>query len=87
MVMTEFYAIKLGSGLYEISILTDNQEHYESGINFATQLIGEKPRTNEEVKEWIVGMDGSYMCPICNSVFRYEIGYFCSNCGTELKME
>ena len=36
---------------------------------------------------WIAGADGSYMCPVCNRVFRYEIGYFCSYCGAELKIE
>ena len=36
---------------------------------------------------WIAGADGSYMCPVCSKVFRYEIGFFCSECGAELKME
>lgn len=33
---------------------------------------------------WIIGADGSYMCPICGKVFRYEIGNYCSNCGERL---
>lgn len=37
-----------------------------------------------EVKRghWIVGADGSYMCSECGKVFRYEIGNYCSHCGT-----
>lgn len=33
---------------------------------------------------WIIGADGSYMCPKCNKAFRYEIGNYCSNCGERL---
>ena len=33
---------------------------------------------------WIVGADGSYMCSECGKVFRYEIGYYCSNCGAKM---
>lgn len=36
---------------------------------------------------WIVGQDGSYMCSECGRVFRYEIGNYCSFCGTRLKYE
>lgn len=37
--------------------------------------------------KWIIGADGSYMCSECGKVFRYEIGDYCSNCGTRLEYE
>lgn len=33
---------------------------------------------------WIVGLDGSCMCSECNKVFRYEIEYYCPNCGARM---
>lgn len=36
---------------------------------------------------WIVGMDGSYMCSECGRVFRYEIGCYCPFCGAKLEYE
>ena len=36
---------------------------------------------------WIVGLDGSYICPKCDTVFRYESGHYCANCGTRLDYE
>lgn len=84
--MTEISAIKVGSGIYEISFFTNNHKHYEAALSFARNLIEEKSETSKEYRKWIAGMDGSYMCPVCNNVFRYEIGCFCSNCGSELQM-
>ena len=37
--------------------------------------------------QWIVGMDGRYMCSECGKVFRYEIGNYCSICGAKLEYE
>lgn len=85
--MTEISAIKVGSGIYEISFFTNNHKHYEATLLFARNLIEEKSDASKEYRKWIVGMDGSYMCPVCKKVFRYEIGYFCCNCGSELQME
>lgn len=33
---------------------------------------------------WIEGLDGSCMCSECSQVIRYEIGYYCPNCGAKM---
>lgn len=40
-----------------------------------------KPRRDNSHGHWIDGLDGSCMCSECNKVVRYEIGYYCPNCG------
>ena len=35
---------------------------------------------------WIEGRDGSCMCSECGKVSRYEIGYYCSNCGAKMDL-
>ena len=45
------------------------------------------PKNKATHGNWIVGLDGSYMCSECGRVFRYEIGNYCSNCGVRLEYE
>ena len=35
---------------------------------------------------WIEGRDGSCMCSECGKVSRYEIGYYCPNCGAKMDL-
>jgi DNA-directed RNA polymerase subunit RPC12/RpoP len=45
------------------------------------------PKNKTEYGNWMVGLDGSYMCSECGRIFRYEIGNYCSNCGARLEYE
>jgi hypothetical protein len=45
------------------------------------------PKNKTEHGNWMVGLDGSYMCSECGRVFRDEIGNYCSNCGARLEYE
>lgn len=37
--------------------------------------------------KWLEGADGSVMCSECSQVIRYDIGYFCPNCGAKMDGE
>ena len=37
--------------------------------------------------QWIEGLDGSCMCSRCSRVIRYEIGYYCPNCGAKMEVK
>lgn len=57
---------------------------YKTLFELLSELYEEYEQDTEKHGEWIIGMDGSYMCSKCEKVFRYEIGNYCSNCGTKL---
>lgn len=61
-----------------------------TGVSHAQDVVRSLPAANVAPiirGNWIIGADGSYMCSECGKVFRYEIGDYCSNCGTRLEYE
>lgn len=49
--------------------------------------IAEAPIIEVKRGHWIVGLDGSYMCSECGKIHRYEIGHYCTVCGSKLEYE
>lgn len=53
-------------------------------------LLANAPTIDSEPErhgKWIEGADGSCMCSECGKVVRYNIGYYCPNCGAKMEGE
>lgn len=70
-----------------------DEAYYQCGWNNALCrvdmiLAGTPTLDVEPVRHgyWIEGRDGSCMCSECGKVSRYEIGYYCPNCGAKMDL-
>ena len=72
------------------SINTTGMLYTNEGMSFVKLhpvKLTAKPKSEVVHGHWIEGLDGSCMCSECNQVLRYEIGYYCPWCGSQMDGE